>query len=210
MPDGSAVIIIEDVTERHRNEAKILHWTHHDSLTGLPNRRYLGDHAERLMAGGARREKVLVMYVDLDGFKHVNDSHGHNAGDELLKLAADRLRNAMRRGELAARLGGDEFAVVTTYIADASSAAFARKIIRDLSAPYSLSGGHTVHVGVSVGIALARPGELFESALKRADAALYDVKTHERGGYRVSDPDVAPASNDEAPAVALGERSRSG
>ncbi|SAK44348.1 diguanylate cyclase [Caballeronia ptereochthonis] len=209
VPDGSAVIIIEDVTERRKNEAKILHWAHHDSLTGLPNRRYLGDHAERLMAGGAGREKVLVMYVDLDGFKRVNDSHGHNAGDELLRLVADRLRNAMRRGELAARLGGDEFAIVATYIADASSVAFVQKIIRELSAPYTLAGRQTVRVGVSAGIALARPGELFESALKRADAALYEVKTQERGAYRFSDQDSPPASNEEQAVVAQEHRTRS-
>ncbi|MDR5799398.1 MULTISPECIES: sensor domain-containing diguanylate cyclase [unclassified Caballeronia] len=184
VPDGSAVIIIEDVTERRRSEARLLHWAHHDSLTGLPNRRYLGDHAERLMANGAGREKVMVMYVDLDGFKRVNDTHGHNAGDELLTQAADRLRNAMRRGELVARLGGDEFAIVATYIARTSGAAFARRIIGDLSAPYELDDGGIARVGVSVGIALARRGELFESALKRADAALYEAKREQRGTYR--------------------------
>ncbi|SAK84470.1 diguanylate cyclase [Caballeronia hypogeia] len=198
VPDGSAVIIIEDVTERRRAEAKILHWAHHDSLTGLPNRRYLGDHAERLMAGGAGREKVMVMYVDLDGFKRVNDTHGHNAGDELLKLAADRLRNVMRRGELAARLGGDEFAIVATYIADTSSATLARKVIAELSAPYALASGETVRVGVSVGIARALPGELFESALKRADAALYEAKTEGRGGYRFSERDLPSIADDAA------------
>jgi diguanylate cyclase (GGDEF)-like protein len=186
VPDGSAVIIIEDVTERRRAEARILHWAHHDTLTGLPNRRYLGDHAERLMSGGAGREKVMVMYVDLDGFKRVNDTHGHDAGDELLRQVADRLRNAMRHGELAARLGGDEFAIVATYVADASCEAFARKVIRDLSVTYALGGGVSVKVGVSVGIALAHAGEAFEAALKRADAALYGVKTGERGGYRVA------------------------
>jgi diguanylate cyclase (GGDEF)-like protein len=189
VPDGSAVIIIEDVTARRRTEAKILHWAHHDSLTGLPNRRYLGDHAERLMAGGAGRGKVMVMYIDLDGFKHVNDSHGHNAGDDLLRRVADRLRNAMRHGELAARLGGDEFAIVATFVADASGMAFVRKIIRELSEPYELENGATAQVGVSAGIALAGAGESFESALKRADAALYETKIDGRGGYRLAEPE---------------------
>jgi diguanylate cyclase (GGDEF)-like protein len=208
VPDGSAVIIIEDVTERRKAEAKILHWAHHDSLTGLPNRRYLGDHAERLMASGAAREKVMVMYVDLDGFKRVNDTHGHNAGDELLKRVADRLRNVMRRGELAARLGGDEFAIVATYIADASSAAFARTIIRELSVPYALECGLTLRVGVSVGIALARAGEPFESALRRADAALYEAKSEQRGGYRFSDGDGEAVANDEQAVAAIANRGR--
>lgn len=205
VPDGSSVIIIEDVTERRKAEAKILHWAHHDSLTGLPNRRYLGDYAARLMAGAVGREKVMVMYVDLDGFKHVNDTHGHNAGDALLKCVADRLRNAMRRGELVARLGGDEFAIVATYIADASNVVFARKIIGELSAPYLLGSVETVRVGVSIGIALARPGELFESALKRADAALYEAKSAERGTYRFADRDGE--TNDEQ-AVANADRGR--
>ncbi|VXA93757.1 Diguanylate cyclase [Burkholderia sp. 8Y] len=193
VPDASAVIIVENVTERRRAEAKILHWAHHDSLTGLPNRRYLSDHAERLMAGSANREKVMVMYVDLDGFKHVNDSHGHNAGDELLRHVADRLRNAMRRGELAARLGGDEFALVATCFADAASIAFARRIVRDLSLPYELDAGIVVKVDVSIGIALAKPGESFERALKRADIALYEVKTTARGEYRFSEDDALAA-----------------
>ncbi len=123
VPDGSVVIIIEDVTERRKTEARILHWAHHDSLTGLPNHCYFADHAERLMASGTGHEKAMVMYVDLDGFKHVNDSHGHNAGDDLL-----------RRGELAARLGGDEFAIVATVMSEGAGAAFAKKIIEAFQA----------------------------------------------------------------------------
>ncbi|SAK78359.1 diguanylate cyclase [Caballeronia fortuita] len=207
VPDGSAVIIIEDVTERRKAEAKILQWAHHDSLTGLPNRRYLGEHAARLMANAPGREKVMVMYVDLDGFKRVNDTHGHNAGDELLRLVADRLRNAMRRGELVARLGGDEFAIVATYIADASNVVFARKIIGELSAPYTLESGQTARVGVSIGIALAHAGEPFESALKRADGALYEAKSQERGAYRFAGRDGDTLAGDEQ-AVANAERGR--
>lgn len=203
VPDGSTVIIIEDVTERRRTEAKILHWAHHDSLTGLPNRRYLSDHAERLMAGGAGREKVFVMYVDLDGFKRINDAYGHNAGDELLRQVADRLRNAMRRGELAARLGGDEFAIVATFIASGSGEAFVQKILRELSEPYDLADGIAEQVSVSAGMALAGPGELFESALKRADAALFEAKTCARGTHRFAAQDGVQA------VTGLEERDRS-
>jgi diguanylate cyclase (GGDEF)-like protein len=113
----------------------------------------------------------------------------------------------MRRGELAARLGGDEFAIVATYIADGANAVFARKIIRELSAPYTLACGLTVRVGVSIGIALARPGEVFESTLKRADAALYEAKSEERGAFRFADRDGDAAGNDEQ-AVANAERGR--
>jgi diguanylate cyclase (GGDEF)-like protein/PAS domain S-box-containing protein len=209
VPDGSEVVIIEDVTERKKSEAKILHWAHHDSLTGLANRRYLGDHAERLMsAAGANHEhKVAIMYVDLDGFKSVNDSFGHNAGDEVLKTVADRLRNVMRRGELIARLGGDEFVIVATHMSNPVGARLACRIIQELAAPYLLSSGARAQVCASVGIALAEKGERFEQVLKRADIALYDAKAAGKGMVRfsIAGPDAAQgqgfddarASNDE-------------
>jgi diguanylate cyclase (GGDEF)-like protein/PAS domain S-box-containing protein len=199
VPDGSEVVIIEDVTERRRAEAKILHWAHHDSLTGLPNRRYLSDHAKRLLASSAnaRGQRAAVMFVDLDGFKHVNDTHGHNSGDEVLKQVADRLRNVMRRGELAARLGGDEFVVVAAQSGAPSSAVLARRIIQELSAPYPLASGARALVCASIGIALAEPGESFDEVLKHADSALYEAKAAGKGMIRFRErtqvADVAPA-----------------
>ena len=186
VPDGSEVVIIEDVTERKKSEARILHWAHHDSLTGLPNRRYLSDHAQRLMATSTsgRGHQIAVMYVDLDDFKQVNDTLGHNAGDEVLKLVADRLRNVMRRGELVARLGGDEFAIVATQTSTSTSAVLARRIVQELSAPYALSSGVRALVGASVGIAVAEAGESFDQALKHADVALYDAKAAGKGLVR--------------------------
>jgi diguanylate cyclase (GGDEF)-like protein/PAS domain S-box-containing protein len=186
VPDGSEVVIIEDVTERRKSEAKILHWAHHDSLTGLPNRRYLGDHAKRLLSASAsvRGQRVAVMYVDLDGFKHVNDTLGHNAGDEVLKQVADRLRNVMRRGELVARLGGDEFAVVASQTGTSASAVLARRIIHELSAPYPLASGGRALVCASVGIAIADAGESFDDVLKHADSALYEAKSSGKGMIR--------------------------
>lgn len=200
VPDGSEVVIIEDVTERKKSEAKILHWAHHDSLTGLPNRRYLSDHAERLMAGCASGtgHRVTVMYVDLDAFKDVNDSHGHNAGDEVLKQVADRLRNVMRRGELVARLGGDEFAVVVTQTGASSSDVLAQRIVKELGAPYVLSSGTRAVVCASVGIAIAAKGESFDQVLKHADLALYDAKAAGKGVVRVRGP---RQTSDEASAL---------
>ncbi|SAL81619.1 diguanylate cyclase [Caballeronia choica] len=203
VPDGSEVVIIEDVTERKKSEARILHWAHHDSLTGLPNRRYLGDHAQRLMAAstGGRGHQIAVMYVDLDDFKHVNDTLGHNAGDEVLRLVADRLRNVMRRGELVARLGGDEFAIVATQTSTSTSAVLARRIVQELSAPYALSSGMRALVGASVGIAVAEAGESFDQALKHADVALYDAKAAGKGLVR-----FRTQSRSEAEVAALCER----
>jgi diguanylate cyclase (GGDEF)-like protein len=147
------------------------------------------------------------MYVDLDGFKSVNDSFGHNAGDEVLKTVADRLRNVMRRGELIARLGGDEFVIVATHMSNPVGARLACRIIQELAAPYLLSSGARAQVCASVGIALAEKGERFEQVLKRADIALYDAKAAGKGMVRfsIAGPDAAQgqgfddarASNDE-------------
>lgn len=186
IPDGSAVIIIEDVTERRRAEAEILHWARHDPLTGLPNRRQLRDHVERIVSRCAsnRDPALAVMYLDLDGFKHVNDSLGHHAGDEVLKAVADRLRKALRHGELVARLGGDEFAIVVDKATSAGSAAQAQRIIRQISGPYSLSTSARTTIGTSIGIAFAARDESFDLLMKRADTALYAAKAAGKGTFR--------------------------
>jgi diguanylate cyclase (GGDEF)-like protein len=124
------------------------------------------------------------MYLDLDGFKHVNDSLGHHAGDEVLKAVADRLRNALRHDELVARLGGDEFAIVVENATSAASAALAERIIQRISGPYSLSTGAKATIGTSIGIAFAAKDESFELLMKRADTALYAAKAAGKGTFR--------------------------
>jgi diguanylate cyclase (GGDEF) domain len=186
VPDGSAVIIIEDVTERRESEAKILHLARHDPLTDLPNRRDLCDRLELILFryAGKQDPALAVMYLDLDGFKQVNDGLGHHAGDQVLNTVADRLRKTLRHGELVARFGGDEFAVVVENATSAASAALAQRIIQQLSEPYSLSTGATVTIGASVGIAFATNNESVELLMKRADTALYDAKTAGKGTFR--------------------------
>ncbi|HKR41543.1 MAG TPA: diguanylate cyclase, partial [Paraburkholderia sp.] len=116
VPDGSAVIIIEDVTERRHNEAKVLHLARHDPLTGLANRRYFQDQLQRMLAHERHEGTVpALLYLDLDGFKAINDRLGHGAGDEVLRMVAARLKQTLRHDELAARLGGDEFAIVVSH-----------------------------------------------------------------------------------------------
>src|SRR6202140_2933147 len=192
VPDGSAVIIIEDVTERRESEAKILHWARHDLLTGLPNRRYLRERLERILSRYAadNGSSLAVMYLDLDGFKKVNDSLGHAAGDQVLQTVADRLRKTLRHGELVARLGGDEFALVVENATPATSAALAQRIIQNLSEPYPLSTGTTVRIGASVGIAFATKNEPVDQLKKRADAALYEAKEAGKGTFRFSTAEV--------------------
>jgi diguanylate cyclase (GGDEF)-like protein/PAS domain S-box-containing protein len=186
VPDGSAVIIIEDVTERRRSEAEILHWARHDPLTGLPNRRQLRNQVEQIVSQCEHDENpaLAVMYLDLDGFKRVNDSLGHHAGDEVLMSVAERLRKSLRHGELVARLGGDEFAIVVEHATCADSAALAQRVIRQISGPYSLSTGAKATIGTSVGIAFAAKDESFELLMKRADTALYAAKAAGKGTYR--------------------------
>ena len=192
VPDGSAVIIIEDVTERRQSEAKVLHWARHDSLTGLANRRYFRERLERILTRGAGSggAELAVMYLDLDGFKQVNDGLGHHAGDLVLKAVADRLRKTMRHGELVARLGGDEFAIVVDNATSSASAALAQRTIQLLSEPYPLSTGATVSIGASVGIVFATSDASFELLMKRADAALYDAKEAGKGTFRFATVDA--------------------
>lgn len=192
VPDGSAVIIIEDVTERRQSEAKVLYWARHDSLTGLPNRRYFRERLERLLTPdvGSEGAKLAVMYLDLDGFKLVNDDLGHHAGDLVLKAVADRLRKTLRHGELMARLGGDEFAIVIENATSCVSATFAQHTIQLLSEPYPLSTGATVIIGASVGIAFATRDASFELLMKGADAALYNAKGAGKGTFRFATVDA--------------------
>jgi len=192
VPDGSAVIIIEDVTERRQSEAKMLYWARHDPLTDLPNRRHLRDRLEQILTlrSSDRGLALAVMYLDLDGFKQVNDSLGHHAGDLVLSAVANRLRKALRHDELVARLGGDEFAIVVENTTPSASAALAQRIIQLLSEPYPLSTGATASLGASVGIAFATYDASLELLMKRADAALYDAKEAGKGTFRLSTVDA--------------------
>ncbi|MEM5436850.1 diguanylate cyclase domain-containing protein [Paraburkholderia diazotrophica] len=188
VPDGSAVIIIEDVTKRRESEAQILHLARHDSLTGLPNRRELRDRLECILASAPKRKEaaIAMMYLDLDGFKQVNDRLGHCAGDEVLETVALRLTRTLRPGELVARLGGDEFAIIADYATLPSIVALAQRVIREIAMPYHLSTGEAISIGTSIGIALAANDESVDGLIRRADQALYNAKQAGRGTYRVS------------------------
>ncbi|MBP0590208.1 diguanylate cyclase [Paraburkholderia sp. LEh10] len=188
VPDGSAIIIIEDVTQRRLTEAKILHLARHDSLTGLPNRRELRDRLEQFLRAseGGNGQSIAMMYLDLDGFKQVNDRLGHCAGDEVLETVAARLTQTLRPGELVARLGGDEFAIVADHTTLPAAVALAQRVIRDIAMPYHLSSGQAVSIGTSVGIAIAANDDSVDRLIRRADEALYSAKQAGRGTYRVA------------------------
>ncbi|WP_052441515.1 putative bifunctional diguanylate cyclase/phosphodiesterase [Streptacidiphilus anmyonensis] len=176
-----------DISERVRLQAQLEHNAFHDALTGLPNRAlFLKRGRDALTPRAEKRPDVAVLFVDLDGFKAVNDTAGHQVGDELLVLAAKRLRESVREGDTVARLGGDEFAVLLVGEVDRERAfAIAERLRLAVSAPYAL-GNEEHAVAASIGIAFAEPAVGPESAadlLRSADLAMYQAKR--RGKDRV-------------------------
>jgi diguanylate cyclase (GGDEF)-like protein/PAS domain S-box-containing protein len=193
MQGGGWLSIIEDITERRRAEAEIVHLAKHDVLTGLPNRAQFNDKLEeagkRLKRGGAA---VTVMMLDLDRFKAVNDMLGHPAGDELLIEVGRRLKSTLREVDQLARLGGDEFAIIQEGGANQHEAAIALalRITSAISEPFDLSG-FEVNIGTSIGIAMApEHGSEPERLLKSADLALYAAKAQGRNDFCIYQPDM--------------------
>jgi diguanylate cyclase (GGDEF)-like protein len=144
-----------EIEERKRIEAQVRYIATHDSLTDLPNRVLLEDRLNLLIAqAGRRNEKVVLMFLDLDQFKVVNDSLGHHVGDELLREVAQRLKNCIRNEDTVARFGGDEFILcLPIHHCDEEINLIARKVFESLREPFSVDG-HNLHVGSSIGVAL--------------------------------------------------------
>jgi diguanylate cyclase (GGDEF)-like protein len=189
MAGGGWVATHEDITERRRAEKQIAHMARHDALTDLPNRVLLRDRLAHALAELPRGKRLGVLYLDLDHFKGVNDTLGHQIGDELLKTVATRLRECVREADTVARVGGDEFAIIHTGIEQPNEAAIlAWQICEAVKEPYELHG-HAVIVDTSIGIALA-PGDGGDPTelLKNADMALYRAKADGRGTYRFFEP----------------------
>ncbi len=178
-------IIAAQESERARKEAEIRHQAYHDSLTGLPNRAYFAERLDETIALASRHGfACALMYVDLDRFKIVNDSLGHQAGDELLRVAASRLSECVRESDLLFRTGGDEFTVILSQIAVPEDAAYvARRIEKALSAPVTMHE-HELRIGATIGIAVfPGDGDDAEALIRNADAAMYSAKSVGRGGH---------------------------
>ncbi len=165
---------LRDVSERRRLEEELEHRAHHDGLTGLANRNHFLDQLDAALGGDPAG--LAVLYLDLDGFKAVNDEHGHRCGDEVLVVVAERLGMATRSGDLCGRLGGDEFVAFFRGIADREAAIAVGHRVRDSLTGPAAVGGATVVVRTSVGVALPRPGEDADRVVSRADSALYEAK----------------------------------
>ncbi len=171
------------IDEQVRTRRRLRNLANHDSLTGLPNRHLFDTTFEKVCA---ERRPFTLWMLDLDGFKEVNDTHGHAMGDELLKQVARRLDRTVRTGDLLARLGGDEFVILQpeTHLREATER-MAERIMAEIAATYQIDG-HRIQIGVSMGIKLAAESQVSpHAALREADKALYRVKDLGRGGFEM-------------------------
>jgi diguanylate cyclase (GGDEF)-like protein/PAS domain S-box-containing protein len=187
---GGLIFNSRDVTERVRLQAQLQHNASHDPLTDLPNRLLFLDRVGRALGGRRAGDgRAAVLYVDLDGFKAVNDSNGHQAGDHLLTQAARRLKDALRAGDTAARLGGDEFAVLVCGALEHQVREIAERLRAALCEPYRVDGGE-VRVGASIGVAFAEPGSAAGELMRNADLAMYRAKQAGKGRVELYAPQL--------------------
>jgi diguanylate cyclase (GGDEF)-like protein/PAS domain S-box-containing protein len=182
-----ALGMIRDISERKKAEEKIRQLAYYDALTNLPNRRLLLDRLNHSLVQAKRYQRaVAVMFLDLDRFKLINDTLGHDVGDELLKEVATRLNACVRSGDTVSRQGGDEFVIVLAEVARPPDAALvAEKIIGTLAQPISVKG-HELQITTSIGIAIfpVNGTDDAQELMKKADAAMYEAKEGGRNGYR--------------------------
>ncbi len=181
-------LMVQDVTARKLEQFRLQKLAEMDSLTGLYNRDGFRRRMHAALEKSAHEQSLLaVMFLDLDYFKSVNDTHGHHTGDLLLQAFAGRLNQALRASDTIARLGGDEFTVIMEDLArEADAEAIAIKIVQAVQTPFFLNGV-TVAIGVSVGLAFCRNGNVDPTVLlQKADAMLYDAKQEGRNLYRVA------------------------
>lgn len=169
---------LRDVTEEKKIEALIHHQAYHDALTGLPNRSFLLEKIDAIIKDGSiTNKKIAIIFIDLDNFKKVNDTEGHEAGDELLRIATKRMRSCIREGDILARLGGDEFVIlIESAISQASLTRMCSKILQVLTEPFSLNS-HNHFISCSMGISIYPQDDIIPDALiGKADMAMYRAK----------------------------------
>ncbi len=182
----SVQALVQDVSARVEAAEQLLHIATHDTLTGLANRRRLTERLSHALARAERTgEAVALLFIDLDGFKRVNDLHGHAAGDEVLIEVADRLRSVTRAADFVSRLGGDEFVILLdTDVHPGSPSSLAERVFEALSPPCRFERGEAV-IGASIGVAMHPPlSNLAADLIRRADAAMYEAKSAGKGVVR--------------------------
>src|SRR6202035_3750682 len=181
-----AVVAFHDVSAAQAKSLEMSHLAQHDALTDLPNRVLFNDRLTQAIALAERQSKQLaVMFVDLDHFKKINDSLGHDVGDKLLQSVASRLVTCVRRSDTVTRLGGDEFVVLLAQVEHAEEAAYsARKILRALAAPHIIDN-KSLDTNVSIGVSTyPSDGQDAEGLMNRADNAMYEAKEHGRNTFQ--------------------------
>jgi diguanylate cyclase (GGDEF)-like protein/PAS domain S-box-containing protein len=196
----SIMSLVQDVSARVQAAEQLRYIAEHDSLTGLPNRSALYSQVDRALNRARRtHELVALLFVDLDGFKYVNDTHGHGAGDEVLKEVARRLKGCVRSTDTTSRLGGDEFVILLEgEVEQDTPALVGRRILDAMRAPFHFSadyGGKRIsrdgvaRLGASIGVAMHPPLESHvDSLFKRADAAMYEAKRKGKGRVVIAEP----------------------
>ena len=176
--------LTHEKTQIEAAQERIAHMAHHDTLTGLPNRRLLADFIDqKVLSRTTNDEGFYLVYIDLDGFKPVNDRYGHKVGDEVLTILGQRLRESLRKSDFAARVGGDEFIIVIEGFANpASLDAFIRRTLAVIEKPIGLRKD-TIAVSASIGVALYdKDGKDLDTLMHRADQAMYEIKRSGKGG----------------------------
>ena len=194
---GLYALTMRDITMRRRVEAQLLekqqhldHLAHHDQLTGLPNRLFLAAHLPGAIEEAKRTESMLaILFLDLDRFKHINDSRGHETGDKLLKAVAQRIRTTTRTDDIVVRMGGDEFVVVLKSVSTAEQInEAANRVTEALAAPV-LIDGRTLVTTASIGVSLfPRDGSTMGELLRQSDTAMYQAKDRGRNNFQLFSP----------------------
>ncbi len=183
---NGVVMVFRDITEQKNTQRQISQLVYHDHLTGLPNRRLLQDRVEKAISSSHRNDnRLALLLVDLDHFKVINDTLGHETGDKILMLAGERLKGCIREQDTIARIGGDEFVIMLANMHEASEAAVvAQKIIESLSSSYLVNAAE-LHSTPSIGISIyPEDGQDFVILMQHADAAMYHTKDTGRASYR--------------------------
>ncbi len=187
---AGAVVVFRDVSTARAMALQMTHSAEHDLLTGLPNRILLNDRVGQAIAQAPRHgNKVVVLFLDVDGFKHINDSLGHSIGDKLLQSIANRLVACVRETDTVSRQGGDEFVVLLSEVEKWEDAAItARRMLQTLAEPHSIDL-HDLHVTASIGVSVYPDDGLdAETLIKNADTAMYQAKANGRQGYKFFKP----------------------
>lgn len=187
-----AVLISRDITRDKEKLGQLVQLATRDTLTGLPNRAWITERVECMLAKGDAQAFTTVFFIDLNGFKAVNDSMGHAAGDALLQQVGERLQRCMRPGDSVARLGGDEFVVAATCADHEVASGIAQRLLSSLKVPFTIDGREVV-IGAAIGISLARLGAASTKLLfENADTAMYQAKVQGEGSYRFFEPASPP------------------